>query len=49
MMEAIIIFTNYSKIMLKVDNFNLYKIKVGFEFINIIDINAIIYRISEYL
>ena len=48
-MEAIIIFTNYSKIMLKVDNFNLYKTKVCFEFINIIDINAIIYRISEYL
>ena len=48
-MEAIIIFTNYSKIMLKVDNFNLYKTKVWFEFINIIDINANVYRISEYL
>jgi hypothetical protein len=38
MMEVIIIFMNYSKIMLKMDN--LYETKFGFEFINIIYINV---------
>ena len=37
-MEVIIIFMNYSKIMLKMDN--LYETKFGFEFINIIYINV---------
>lgn len=40
-MEVIIIFMNYSKIMLKMDNlYNLYETKFGFEFINIIYINV---------
>jgi hypothetical protein len=38
MMEVIIIFMNYSKIMLKMDN--LYETKFGYEFINIIYINV---------
>ena len=37
-MEVIIIFMNYSKIMLKMDNF--YETKFDFEFINIIYINV---------
>ena len=44
-MEVIIIFMNYSKIMLKMDN--LYETKFGFEFINIIYINIDINNIFK--